>query len=50
MATWSLALEEKIQHKESFKPLKWGVPACQNSYCTRLSSLPYQKTKAAFDD
>lgn len=26
------------------------MPGCQNSYCTILSSLPYQKTKAAFDD
>lgn len=26
------------------------MPSCQNSYCTLLSSLPYQKTKASFDD
>lgn len=26
------------------------MPRCQNSYCRILSSLPYQKTKAAFDD
>lgn len=45
MATWSLALQEQIQHKESFKPQNWGVPGCQNTIVHYFPPCPIKRQK-----
>lgn len=45
MATWSLALQEQTQHKESFKPQIWGVPGCQNTIVHYFPPCPIKRQK-----